>query len=84
MKRILLKSYEHLKLYIILRIFRVLTILLYILYILFLEYIPPIDFFLINSSLYSPYFADASSITVKIKQFPVFSLMIILIINVYM
>ena len=38
--------------------------------------------FLINLSLYPPNFGNVSSITVKIKQFQVFSLMRSLIFNV--
>ena len=40
--------------------------------------------FLINSSICSPNFANVFSITVKIRQFQDFSLMCILIVNVYM
>ena len=38
--------------------------------------------FLINSSLYPPNFENVSSITVKIRQFQVFSLMRSFIVNV--
>ena len=73
MRIILIRRYEHLKLYVIICIFRVLIIF----YIYQTMYS-----FLINSSLCPPNFANVSSITVKIKQFQVYSLMRILIVNV--
>ena len=73
MRIILFRTYKHLKLYIILYIFHVeITFFIY----QTMHSLPK------NSGLYSPNFANVSNITMKIKQFQVFSLMRILIVNV--
>ena len=60
MEIFLFKTYEHLKLYIILYIFHVV--------IIFFIY-QTIHSNLINSSLHSPNFANVFSVTIKIRQF---------------
>ena len=73
MRIILFRTYEHLKFYIILCKFCVLLIF---------DIYQTIYFFLINSSLYHSNLTNISSITGKIRQFQVFYLMRVLIVNV--
>ena len=72
MRIILLRTYELLKLHIILHIFHVLISL----------YLYQTKHSLINSSLYPLNFGNVSGITVKIRQFQNFSLMHSFIVSV--
>ena len=76
MRAILFRYYEHLKLCIVFFVFHVLIIF----YIYQTIHSRPDKF----STLYPLNFANVSSITVKIRQLQVFSLMRILVVNVYM